>query len=68
MHRFPLLDVLAIGSDTALLFQLLVYASSLAPRSILHSSSNHLLGTARKDTTGSIFIDGMAAEHTQVNQ
>lgn len=58
-HRFPLLDLLAIGSDTGLLFQLMLYSSSLAPRSILHSSNNHLLGNVRRDASGSVFIDGM---------
>ena len=58
LHRFPLLDLLAIGSDTGVLFQLMLYSSSLASRSILHSSNNHLLGNVRKDASGSIFIDG----------
>lgn len=54
-----MLDLLAIGSDTVLLLQLLLYSSSLAPRSILHSSNNNLLGSARKDNSGSVFIDGI---------
>lgn len=58
-YRFPVLDLLAIGSDTVLLLQLLLYSSSMAPRSILHSSNNNILGGTRKDNSGSVFIDGI---------
>lgn len=55
--RSLLLDLLAIGSDTPLLLQLLTYGSSFAQRSVLHSSTGDLCGSTRKEASGS-FIDG----------
>ena len=55
--RPPHLDLLAVGSDTPLLLQLLVYGSSLAQRSLLHCSVADLWGCGRKEAA-TIFVDG----------
>ena len=55
--RSPLLDLLAVGSDTPLLLQLLTYGSSFAQRSVIHSSTGDLCGNTRKEASG-CFIDG----------
>ena len=56
-----MLDILAVGSDTPLLLQLLTYGSSFAPRSVLHSVVADLYGSARKEE-GSAFVDGIAGD------
>ena len=58
LPRSLILDLLAVGSDTRVLLQLLVYGSSFAPRSVLHCGVGDLCGGARKEGSA-VFIDGM---------
>lgn len=57
--RNLMLDVLAVGSDTRLLYQQLLCGSSLSARSLVHSPAGggDLYGHSRRDKLG-VFLDG----------
>ena len=53
-----ILNLLAVGTDTPLLTELLLYSGSLTKRSTIHSSTFELHGGTRKEGT-TCFIEGM---------